>query len=292
MNTASPTGGASAREARTENPARRSAPGLIVWGVMTTIVFFHAHPDDEVMGTGGSAARASDEGHRVVLVVATNGDHGEVPPDLADGETLIDRRRAETARSAAVLGIHRVAWLGYRDSGMTGWEQNGDAASFWQADVDDAGARLADILREERADVLVTYDWHGTYGHPDHVKVHRVGHRAAELAGTPKVFESTWNRDAMKEMAADFVEGEEFDPEGPSDDGNPFGEPASAIHLAVDVTPYLARKRQAISCHVSQTTDAGMFAAMPEEIFNRGFAIEWFIAPGVTGPPVPGWLLD
>lgn len=263
---------------------------------MATIVFFHAHPDDEVMGTGGSAARASDEGHRVVLVVATNGDHGEVPADLADGETLIDRRRAETARSAAVLGIHRVAWLDYRDSGMTGWEQNDDPASFWQADVDDAGARLAGILREESADVLVVYDWHGTYGHPDHVKVHRVGRRAAELAGTPKVYESTWNRDAMKEMAADFVAGdpalEDFDPDGPSDDGNPFGEPASAIHLAVDVTAYLARKREAISCHASQTTDAGMFASMPLEFFNRGFATEWFIDPDVPGPPVAGWLLD
>lgn len=265
---------------------------------MATIVFFHAHPDDEVMGTGGAAARASDEGHRVVLVVATNGEHGEVPDDLADGETLVDRRRAETARSAAVLGIHRIAWLGYRDSGMTGWAQNDDPASFWQADVDEAGARLAAILREEAADVLVTYDWHGTYGHPDHVKVHRVGHRAAALAGTPKVYESTWNRDAMKQMTAEYVEAnpeldgfDDFDPDGPSDDGNPFGEPASAIHLAVDVTPYLGRKRSAIACHVSQTTDAGMFASMPEDYFNRGFAVEWFIDPDVPGPPVDGWLL-
>lgn len=263
---------------------------------MATIVFFHAHPDDEVMGTGGSAARASDEGHRVVLVVATNGDHGEVPEDLADGETLIDRRRAETARSAEIIGFHRVAWLDYQDSGMTGWAQNDEPGSFWQADVDDAGERLAAILREEQADVLVCYDWHGTYGHPDHVKVHRVGHRGAALAGTPKVFESTWNRDAMKVMAEYFNEeapdGEEFDPDGPSDDGNPFGEPASAIRYAVDVAPYLARKRAAISCHVSQTTDAGMFASMPEDYFNRGFATEWFIEPGVSGPPVPGWLLD
>ena len=261
---------------------------------MATIVFFHAHPDDEVMGTGGAAARASDEGHRVVLVVATNGDHGEVPDDLAPGETLIDRRRAETERSATILGIQRVVWLGYQDSGMTGWTQNDDPASFWQADVDDAGERLAAVLRDESADVLVCYDWHGTYGHPDHVKVHRVGHRAAALAGTPKVIESTWNRDVMKLMAEEFANGdpervEEFDPDGPSDDGNPFGEPASAIRWAVDVTPYLARKRQAISCHASQTTDAGMFAAMADDLFNRGFATEWFIEPGVPGPPQLGW---
>ncbi len=52
--------------------------------------------------TGGSMARAAAEGHRVVLVVCTNGELGEVPDDLAEGETLVDRRRAETERSAAV----------------------------------------------------------------------------------------------------------------------------------------------------------------------------------------------
>ena len=110
-----------------------------------------------------------------MLVVATNGDHGEVPDDLAAGETLVDRRKAETARSAEALGIHRVVWLGYADSGMTGWEQNEHEHSFWQAPVDEAAEKLAAVLREESADVLTTYDWHGNYGHPDHVQVHRVG---------------------------------------------------------------------------------------------------------------------
>ena len=91
---------------------------------MATIVFVHAHPDDEASSTCGSMARASAEGHRVVLVVCTNGEHGESPDDLADGELLVDRRRRETEASAAVLGVARIAWLGYGDSGMTGWEQN------------------------------------------------------------------------------------------------------------------------------------------------------------------------
>ena len=133
---------------------------------MGTLVCFHAHPDDEAISTGGTIAQAAAEGHRVVLVVATNGDHGEVPDDLAPGETLVDRRRTETAASAAALGIDRVVWLGYTDSGMTGWEQNADPNSFMQADVDEAAGRLAEVLREEQADVLTTYDWHGNYGHP------------------------------------------------------------------------------------------------------------------------------
>lgn len=261
---------------------------------MATIVFFHAHPDDEVMSTGGSMARASDEGHRVVLAVATNGDHGEAPDDLGPGETLIERRRAETARSAEILGVHRVAWLGYSDSGMHGWDQNDDPNSFWQADVDDAGERLAAILRDENADLIVAYDWHGTYGHPDHVKVHRVGHRAATLAGTPGVFEATWNRDAMAELSKAFAEiaGEEFDPDGPSDDGNPFGEPASAIHLAVDVSAYTARKRAAIACHASQATDVGLFLSIPDDLFARAFSTEWFVHPGAPEGLRDGWFFE
>jgi LmbE family N-acetylglucosaminyl deacetylase len=184
---------------------------------MGTLVCFHAHPDDESISTGGTLARASAEGHRVVVVIATNGEYGEVPEDLADGETLVDRRRAETTRSAAALGVHRVVWLGYKDSGMTGWEQNSDPESFLQAPVDEAAEKLADILREERADVLTVYDWHGNYGHPDHIKVNIVGHRAAEMVGVDRVFEATMNRDhiirmveAAREAGALF--GEDFDP--------------------------------------------------------------------------------
>ena len=186
-------------------------------------------------------ARAAAEGHRVVLVVCTDGAHGESPDDLADGETLVARRRAETAVSAAVLGIDEVVWLGYGDSGMTGWPQNDDAGSFWRADVDEAGERLAAILlRRQRADVVVLYDWHGIYGHPDHIQVHRVGHRAADLAGTPQRFEITFNRDLMARIAAAEPRPRserELDPDGPADDGNPFGTPEAELNVAVDVDP-------------------------------------------------------
>jgi LmbE family N-acetylglucosaminyl deacetylase len=246
-----------------------------------TIVFFHAHPDDEVILTGGSIARAAAGGSRVVLVVATNGEHGESPADLAEGEVLAARRRTETECSAQVLGIDRVLWLGYCDSGMTGWDQNEDPDSFWQADVDEAGARLAELLAAERADVVVTYDWHGGYGHPDHVKAHRVAHRAAAIAGTPRVLEATFSRDAVRALAAAAGEaGAEWDPDGPSDDGNPFGTPESEIHYAVDVTGEVGHKRRALACHLSQTSDAGAMLALPEEHFVLAFGTEWFIEPG------------
>jgi LmbE family N-acetylglucosaminyl deacetylase len=260
---------------------------------MATLVVFHAHPDDEVVTTGGTIARAADEGHRVVLVVATDGDHGE-SHGVEQGRLLVDHRRAETLCSAQVLGIQRVAWLGYKDSGMHGWEQNHDPGSFLQAPVEEAAEKLAAILREEAADVLTVYDWHGNYGHPDHIKVHSVGYRAAELAGTPSIWEATMNRDAFYrwiELArSEGVELPDVDVEGPSDDGNPFGTAESEIALSVDVAAWVGRKREALACHASQVSDSGFFLSLPEERFAAWFGTEYFnrrdAGPGMRH----GWL--
>ncbi len=275
---------------------------------MGTLVCFHAHPDDESISTGGSIARANAEGHRVVLVIATDGAYGEVPTDLAPGETLVDRRRAETQRSAEVLGVHELIWLGYADSGMTGWSQNTLPGAFWQAPIDEAAERLAEVLRVEQADVLTVYDWHGNYGHPDHIQVHRVGHRAAELAGTAAVFEATMNRDhfvRMMELAQQFTpavldeDGNEiagpnadFDPQGPADDGNPFGMTEAELTHAVDVSEYLAHKRDSMRCHRSQITDSSFFMEMPDEAFAIGFGTEWFIKKGAEPGVRSGWLFE
>jgi LmbE family N-acetylglucosaminyl deacetylase len=278
---------------------------------MSTLVCFHAHPDDEAIATGGAMARAAAEGHRVVLVVATDGDHGEVPDDLADSETLVERRRAETEASIAALGAHRVEFLGYTDSGMTGWEQNAHPASFLRADLAEAAERLAVILREEQADVLTAYDWHGNYGHPDHIKVHEVGHAAADLLVAQgidiRLFEATMNRDRVVTMMKAAMEagmtgpsggggekddGEPFDPAGPADDGNPFGMPEAELTLEVDVTSYVAQKRAAIACHRSQITDQSFFLEMPPEAFAAMFGTESYIERGVEPPMRQGWFFS
>ena len=278
---------------------------------MHTLLCLHAHPDDEAIATGGSMARAHAEGHRVVLVVATDGAHGEVPDDLAEEESLVDRRRAETAVSADALGVDRVEFLGYTDSGMTGWNANAHDGSFWQADTDEAAARLAPILVDEGVDVLTIYDWHGGYGHPDHIKVHRVGKRAAELVAADlpalRVVEATMNRDEMrrgivmaKEMGVgDFgpadEDGEEFDPDSPMDDGNPMGTPEAEITLGVDVSEFVDRKWAAIAAHRSQVSDQSFFLQMPPELFAQAFGREWFIEhdrrPDGSGPRL-GWFFD
>src|SRR3954464_1255431 len=106
---------------------------------MATLVCFHAHPDDECIATGGTMAKAAKDGHRVVLVVATKGEHGEVPDGfLADGEALWERRVRETHASAEILGAQRVEFLGYVDSGMMGTPENDKAGALWTAPPDQA----------------------------------------------------------------------------------------------------------------------------------------------------------
>ena len=277
---------------------------------MATLVAFHAHPDDECIGQSGTLAKATAAGHRVVVVYATGGELGAVPDGfLAPGETLVERRAAEARRSAEVLGVDRVLWLGYRDSGMMGEPGNDDPRSFWRADVDEAAARLAEIVRAEGADVLTVYDEKGQYGHPDHIQVHRVGVRAGELAGTPHVLELTFNRDHIRRMmaAAGDGEGSGMPREDPGDgsDGSDgsggsvgsggeeparpagateeLGMPEELITTFVDVGAFLDRKRASMEAHASQIADTRFLLAMPPEAFALALGTEFYIRRGA--PP-------
>jgi LmbE family N-acetylglucosaminyl deacetylase len=251
---------------------------------MATVVSFHAHPDDESIHVGGTLAKLSAAGHRVVLVFATRGEQGEVAEGfLAEGEALGQRREQEVARSAEILGAQRVEFLGYQDSGMIGTPENDRPEAFWQAPVDEAAERLATILREEDAVVLTAYDSDGGYGHPDHIQVHRVGQRAAELAGTPRFFEATMNRDHLRRVIEAGVESGAI----PSDEvpdvsqESSFGRPESVITTTVDVSDFVSAKRASMLVHASQISEDHFFAKMPDDAFAASFGQEWFIRHGV-----------
>jgi LmbE family N-acetylglucosaminyl deacetylase len=268
---------------------------------MATLVCFHAHPDDEAIATGGTMRLVADAGHRVVLVLATRGERGEIAPGVLDeGEQLALRRTAEVHRAAAELGVARVEFLGYVDSGMDGEPTNDEPWTFWQADVESAARRLAAILTEERADALTVYDDHGGYGHPDHVQVHRVGMRAAELAGVTRVLESSINRTALQRMSAAAAAGEEAGfslPDGvelPDLDQATFGSPEEVLTHVADVSSAAVAKRAALLHHRSQVPDDHFFLAIPEDMFGVAFGQEWYIGHGPLddeGSPVRGIVL-
>ncbi len=261
---------------------------------MATAVFFHAHPDDESIATGGTMAAMAADGHRVVLVTATDGALGEIPGGLLhEGETLVERRGAELAEACRLLGVSDHRFLGYGDSGMEGDPANGAPGCFWQADVEEAAAALAAILRAEDAEVLTIYDEHGNYGHPDHIQVHRVGARAAELARTPRVFMATQNRDHMLrliEAGADFGFAPDEERLAMLDT---LGVEGSRITAAVDVTGQIEAKRAAMAAHASQISETSFFLSMPEEVFGLVWGTEWYVELGVEAGTGPGaGLLD
>src|SRR5690625_481943 len=156
------------------------------------ILFVHAHPDDEVTGTGVTMASYAAAGAHVALVTCTRGEEGEIHvKDIAhrgpDGDdTLGEYREKELVEAMAALGVSDYRFLGepgeYRDSGMMGEPSNDRVEAFWQVPLDEAGRRLAAVIRELRPAVVATYDERGGYGHPDHIQAHRGTVRAGGLA--------------------------------------------------------------------------------------------------------------
>lgn len=272
---------------------------------VSTIVFLHAHPDDETSQTAGMMAIASRSGHRVVTVFATDGNHGQRPDHLGPEGDLVEHRRGEARAAAEVLGAARIDWLGYSDSGMTGWAQNDDPLSLHRADVDEAAGRLVRILDREDADVLVGYDHHGNYGHPDHIAVHRIARHAVESAARrPRLLEATTNQDAQLEMLERPEVGELFESLAAAgsdvaelrqmiltgDDGQPVGVPQSEIAWAVDLPEdVIELKRRAMACHASQTSDIGLMLALPAPVYAVAFGTEYLIEPGRSEPMRRGW---
>lgn len=269
-----------------------------------TLACFHAHPDDEALFTAGTMAKAAAEGHRVILIVATDGGEGLAAAELGHGDALAARRMAELQASAAALGVARVVHLGYADSGMTGPVPDDPPGSrrFLSVAVDEAAQRLAEVLREERVDVLTTYDANGGYGHRDHVRVHQVGALAAELANTPRVLEATIPRDLLSTMADLVGTVYRYPPDfDPTSFRRAFS-PRSAITHTIDVGAYAGAKRAAMAAHASQATADGgadrtlaAFLRLPRPVFGMVFGREWFVqsrGPVVTpGPPLGWWLL-
>lgn len=258
-----------------------------------TLLAFHAHPDDEAVLTAGTMARAKAEGHRVVLVIATDGGLGRPDDPDTEDRALGERRLAEARHSARALGVDRVEYLGYADSGPGPVIPPAipPRMAFVQASVAESAQRLATILSEEAADVLLSYDRNGGYGHADHIRVHEVGAEAARLAGTRRVLQATAPRDTICRAIDLAAKVFRFPP---GFDRSSYDRAYSAraeITHRVSVYRYAARKRASLRAHASQTAANGgadrMLATLlriPRPIYDLVFGREWFVDPDHTGP--------
>jgi len=252
---------------------------------VATVAFVHAHPDDEAIFSGGTIVRLVEQGHRVVLVVATGGELGLDHPEV---DHLGAHRRAEADSAARTLGVDALHFLGHRDSGMPGDPANDAPGSFWSADVGEAAPALADVLRDEEVDALAVYDRTGIYGHPDHVQAHRVGVAAARLAGITAVHEMTVDREYLHFVETHLVEEAALAGAALTGDlglaRSRIGSASVEIHLALDVRGWLPTKRAAMAAHASQLPEHSPVFGLDDERFGEVYGWEWFIRRGEPGP--------
>lgn len=243
-----------------------------------TIVFLHAHPDDEAIFTGGTILRLRAAGVRCVVVIATNGD--------ADPWSAAAAVRVGEARAAcSVLGADAVHLLGFADSGLH--VERAAPDSFWHRQEAAIGV-VADLLRTEGATAVVVYDDNGIYGHPDHVAVHAVGVAAAEIAGVATVYESTVDREYLHFVethlvghAVESLLGMEVEATNTA----PLGVPTVLVSATVDVRDVIAAKREAMAAHASQIAADSETLMMDTATFEGVYGYEWYTRrSGPEGP--------
>jgi LmbE family N-acetylglucosaminyl deacetylase len=266
-----------------------------------TFLAVHAHPDDEASSTGGLYRLLANQGVRTVLVCCTNGECGDGPDgakpdaDHHDGDEVAAVRAIELDNAVEVLGISRLARLGYRDSGMKGWPQNSDPESFWATPVSVAAEKLAAILREESPQVIMTYNEYGFYGHPDHIQAHLITLAAIKLLDYEPTlyynaipdsvmvrFRERWEQEDREQKAADAAKGLVREPEPANEEDEiPMGTPDADISAAIDISDVSDAKFDALAAHQSQIADS-FWMKMGREQFKQVMGTEWFIR--ITNP--------
>ena len=266
------------------------------------LLLVHAHPDDETINNGVTMAKYAKDGAQVTLVTCTRGEEGEVLvaelSNLASDkdDKLGQHREIELKDAMAHLGISDFRFLGapnkkWRDSGMMGTPQNDRKDVFWQSDLEEAANELVKIILEIKPQVLITYDEFGGYGHPDHIKAHRVAMRAAEIAEINgwKIEKIYWNTmprsviqmgiEKMKEVGSDFFGAE-------SADDLPFAKPDELVTSVVHASEFVPQKLAAMKAHATQIALDGPFFALSNNLGLSVWGDEYYtIVKGEKAAP-------
>ena len=269
----------------------------------------HAHPDDEASKGAATTARYVAEGHEVLVVTLTGGERGDILNPAMDTpgvhERIHDVRREEMALAAKILGVqHR--WLGFVDSGLP----EGDPlpplpeGCFGLVPLEEATERLVRVVREFRPHVMTTYDEHGGYPHPDHVRCHEVSMAAFDAAGDPDRFPGAgepWQplkiyyshgfsrqrlqlfNDALLAEGKESPYGEwlaSWDPKR--------GDVMARVTTQVECGAYFRQRDDALKAHATQIDPNGRFFAMPVEKQRELWPTEeWELARSLVDTTTP-----
>jgi LmbE family N-acetylglucosaminyl deacetylase len=228
-----------------------------------------AHPDDDTFGVTGTAAlHADDRSFELTAVLVTSGDAGEIAdPRLATPETLGDVREGEDRASWAALGVvpARHEFLRYPDGLVA------------EVPREELVARIADILRAQRPDVVVTFGPDGITAHVDHVRTgdvtteafHRV--RAEGGEGLRRLLYTALPTSRLRWFSDRLVE-RGLDPIDPTQPYQPRGVPDEAIAVEVDCSNVWRRRLLALREHRTQ----GGADVVPADLAEPMLSFEWY----------------
>jgi LmbE family N-acetylglucosaminyl deacetylase len=234
-----------------------------------TILAVLAHPDDESFGLGGTLALYAQKGYDTYLVCATRGEVGTVDPEHLNGfKDTAELRSGELERAAKILGLKQVFYLGYRDSGMPGTEENKHPEAQINHSVDEVAGKVVKYIRELKPDVVLTFDPIGGYKHPDHIHIHKATVLAFEKADDPSfhpeaglpfkpraLYYQVFPRWFLKWMTRVLpLTGKDPTKWGRNEDINlkELAEVEFPVHVRVDIRSVAEIKRQAGAQHASQ----------------------------------------
>lgn len=271
-----------------------------------TLLAIHAHPDDESSKGAGTVARYSAEGVRCVLVTATGGEAGDILNPAMDRPEVVERlaeiRAEELAEAAAIIGYDEVVMLGYRDSGMPDTPPNAHPEAFVNAPFEEALGRLVEIVRRERPQIVLGYDEHVRYPHPDHVRVHDLSLAVFDAAADPaaypeagepweisRLFAPVFSIKRVSELHAAMLG---MGLESPFDrwiERIEGGEEDEGDLVHVDVTAQLTTAREALRAHRTQVDPDGFWFQVPIDVVADVYPFEDFeLMRTRSGSPVDG----
>lgn len=258
------------------------------------LLSIHAHPDDEASKGASTVAKYKTEGVRAVLVTCTGGEEGDILnpvmdlPEIRADLAAVRKRELEVA--SALIGYDEVILLGYRDSGMPDSEANARPEAFANADLDEAVARLVEIIRRECPQVILTYgDDQQGYPHPDHLRVHDISLPAFERAGDPsyrpdlgepftplKMYYSVWSRARVEATHNKFVE---LGLESPfSEDWFTRPSQDERVTTSIDIGPWFDVRLEALLAHATQVDpESAFWFGLPREIARSVHPFEDYI---------------
>ncbi len=234
-----------------------------------TLLAVLAHPDDETFGMGGTLALYARRGFDVYLVCATRGEVGTVDPEhLRNFRSIAELREAELRCAAEHLGLKEVFFLGYRDSGMPGSEDNHHPDAQVAHSVDEVAGKVVRYIRQVKPDAVLTFDPIGGYRHPDHIHIQRATVLAFEKSGDPsfhpeagapfkpralyfQVFPRKVLRVATRLMPLLGIDPHRFG-RNKDVDLKSFADVDFPVHVKIDTRPVRAVTDSAVMCHASQ----------------------------------------